>query len=134
MSKQMIVKGTDLNTGERITGTGINFIDGRAYLYNKYVWYEVDPNNVRISGLPDLENHPEPITDNDDISVLQERLVQTVIDVCKERGLSDIDEVSFGVDGLKESIEYGGWVPSTDSSISVIGYHDGKRKIIGRNL
>ena len=130
MSKQLVVKGTDINSEERITGTGINFIDGRAYLYNKYVWYEVDPNNVRVYGLPDLESYPDPKTNEDDASVLQERIMQTVIEVCKERNLTDIDEISFGADGLQDSIEYGSWTPSTDSSLNIIGRHDGKRKII----
>lgn len=62
-----------------------------------------------------------PITTNDNASELQELLMQTTIDFIKERGLIDIDDVSFSADGLKESIDYGKWVPSTDSYLALYG-------------
>lgn len=135
MLKELRVVGIDINTGERRTGTGINFVDGCLYLHDRYVWYEIDPTKTfRIYGVPELDKYPNSKVDEDDISVLQERLMQTAIDVCKERNLDEIEEISFGVDDLQASVEFGSWAPSTDSSLRVIGYHDNKRKEIGYTI
>ena len=65
--------------------------------------------------------YDNPITTNDDASELQELLMQTAINFIKEKGLIDIDDISFSTDGLKESIDYGKWVPSTDSYLALYG-------------
>lgn len=67
-----------------------------------------------------LPNYKNPVTKTEDIKELQQRLVQTCIDFIKERNLTDIDEVSFNVDGLERyAIECGEWVAHMDSHISV---------------
>lgn len=72
-----------------------------------------------------LPNYKNPVTKTEDIKELQQRLVQTCIDFIKERNLTDIDEVSFNVDGLERySIEFGEWVAHMDSHISVYGIQE----------
>lgn len=74
-------------------------------------------NNMRC--LPDYKN---PVTTRDNIKELQEILVQTCIDYMKKHNLTDIDEINFSVNGLSgDSYREGKWMPSTDSSIEVIG-------------
>lgn len=53
-------------------------------------------------------------------SKLHEDIVQLVINFCRENNLNDISEFDVHADGLKESIEYGKWVPSTDSFMSIV--------------
>lgn len=70
------------------------------------------------------EDYPEyknPISTPSDANELQNRIVQLCIDFIQERNLTDIDEVCFGVDGLKDSVQYGEWCSGTDSSISLLG-------------
>ena len=69
----------------------------------------------------DKKYYDNPITTDSDASELQELLMQTTIDFIKERGLLDIDDISFSADGLFESINYNKWVPSTDSYIALYG-------------
>ena len=72
-----------------------------------------------------LPNYKNPVTKTEDIKELQQRLVQTCIDFIKERNLTDIDEVSFNVDGLERyAIEFGEWVAHMDSHISVYGIQE----------
>lgn len=71
-----------------------------------------------------LEKYKDPKTKQSDIRDLHNLLVQTCINFIKERELFDINEVSFGVDGLEEGVEYGEWTPGVDSSISVVGLQD----------
>ena len=113
----------------------------KHYIYNCPMTWEVDPATLSISkahGLPYLKES-ETITKIDDIKELQERLVQCCIDFIKERNLTDVFGVSFGVDGLTDSIEFGEWVPSMDSSITVEGLKMDKdgyntRAIIGEYM
>lgn len=117
--------------------------DGKVkhYIYNCPMTWEVDPASLSISkaqGLPFLKE-TETVTKIDDIKELQERLVQCCIDFIKERNLTDVFGVSFGVDGLTDSIEFGEWVPSMDSSITVEGLKMDKdgyntRAIIGEYM
>lgn len=134
MSRVVIVSGKKIGTNEKVIGTGFNVIDGHTYIFNKDERYEIDKDTLLIRGLPEMEKYSNHNVDEDDMQVLLERLVQTAIDVCKDRGLDVIDEISFGVDGLKDSIEFGGWTPSTDASLKIIGRHEGKRKIIGEKF
>lgn len=60
-------------------------------------------------------------TTKKDIDDLHHFLVDAVCKFCKERGLTDVDAVSFHVDGLIGSIPYGSWQPCTDSSMHVKG-------------
>ena len=83
-----------------------------------------------------LDKYKNPITTQDNIRELQEILVQTCINYVKQHNLTDIDEIFFSVNGLSEdSYNAGKWMPSTDSSIEVIGIeHDNNipiRALIG---
>lgn len=69
-----------------------------------------------------LDNYKNPITTQDNIKELQEILVQTCIDYIRKNNLTDIDEIQFNANGLSgSSYDEGKWMPSTDSSIEVIG-------------
>ena len=61
-----------------------------------------------------LEN---PQTTKKDMKELLEILVQTTIDFINERGLKDIDTVSFMADSLQDSAKEEEWIPATDASI-----------------
>lgn len=50
---------------------------------------------------------------------LQEILVQTVIDYCKEHKIDDIDVVEFVVDSINLSVPHSEWQPCTDSFIKI---------------
>lgn len=75
----------------------------------------------RKADLPDYEN---PISTSADARDLLNILVQTTINFLKERKLNDVYEVSFGADGLYDSVYYGEWTPSTDASISFVGLQE----------
>lgn len=47
-------------------------------------------------------------------SKLHSKLVKEIITFCKENNI-EIDEFSLSADGVRESIKYGEWCPSTDS-------------------
>lgn len=66
-----------------------------------------------------------PVTKKEDIKELQERLVQLCIDFIDERNLTDINEVSFHVDGLcNNAQEFHEWVPQMDSHIAIYGLQE----------
>ena len=72
----------------------------------------------------DLPDYKSPISTSDDAKDLLNILVDTTIDFLKERKLDDVYEVSFGADGLYDSVAYGEWTPSTDASISFVGLQE----------
>ena len=72
----------------------------------------------------DLPDYKSPISTSDDAKDLLNILVNTTIDFLKERNLDDVYEVSFGADGLYDSVAYGEWTPSTDASISFVGLQE----------
>lgn len=49
-------------------------------------------------------------------------LVQCCIDYISKHKLHDIEEVSFKADSLQDSVNFGSWHPSTDSSLIAYGY------------
>lgn len=71
--------------------------------------------------ISEIPQHENPKTTEKDISDLQRILVQDVIDFLNERGLNEVDAVDFGVDGLRASLPYEEWTPSSDSSIRFEG-------------
>lgn len=71
--------------------------------------------------LDEIPRHKNPKTTEQDISDLQNILVQDVIDFLNERGLQEVDTVAFHVDGLGESLKNGKWTSSSDSSIRFEG-------------
>ena len=86
-----------------------------------------------------LEPYSNPVTTEDQLSELQDILVQVCINYININGLTDIDEIIFNADSLQHSARFGKWVPTTDSYIRAVGYekiNDGKnnysiRKKIG---
>lgn len=58
---------------------------------------------------------------------LHKKLVQEVIDYCKENDIKNADEFYLSIDGLQSSIEFGEWHPGTDSAASL---HDTDRETI----
>lgn len=86
-----------------------------------------------------LEPYSNPVTTEDQLSELQDILVQVCINYININGLTDIDEITFSADSLQRSAHFGKWVPATDSYIRAVGYEeidDGKnnycvRKKIG---
>lgn len=79
----------------------------KHYIFNCPMKWEVDPSTVRIIRHDDLHKYINPVTTINDIKELQQKLVQTCIDFIKEKNLTDIDAVSFNVDGLEDSIKFG---------------------------
>lgn len=82
----------------------------------------------------DIPPHENPKTTPNDISQLQDILVQDVIDFLNARGLQEVDTVSFHIDGLGNSLKEGRWTPSSDSSIRFEGKTDeelSRRTFIG---
>lgn len=55
-----------------------------------------------------------------DFADLHEKIVNLIIQFCKENNLTKIDEVYLHADGLSGSIPYGIWECCTDSSMSLI--------------
>lgn len=113
----------------------------KHYIHNCPMTWEVDPSTVTVCRHKDLEEYFNPVTTQEDVKELQEKLVQTCIDFIKERNLTDIYEVGFSVDGLeKNAINCGQWVPAMDSYISVVGLQNDDdlnwrvRKIIGEYM
>lgn len=76
----------------------------------------------------DLPDYKSPISTSDDAKDLLNILVNATIDFLKERKLDDVYEVSFGADGLYDSVAYGEWTPSTDASISFVGLQEDEDK------
>lgn len=112
----------------------------KHYIHNCPMTWEVDPSTVIFIGDLDLDEYKDPKTTKSDIKDLHELLVQTCINFIKERNLTDIYEVNFGVDGLEnDAIEFGEWTPGIDSSLSVVGLQKENdddfrvRKIIGES-
>lgn len=51
-----------------------------------------------------------------DLRSLHEEIINKIISFCRKHNLI-IDEVGLSADGLKDSISFGSWHPSTDSSL-----------------
>ena len=50
---------------------------------------------------------------------LHEKIVNLVIQFCKEHNLTDVDEFCVSADGIEGSISFGEWCPCTDSAMSI---------------
>lgn len=116
-------------------GTGVNLIDGELWLINgDDVLCPIEETSLRIRRSYQYEKFESPITTMEDLSDLQNELMSTAIRFCRERNLTDIDILSFGADGIQDSVEYGEWTPATDSSLVAHGYENDKQKLIGEVL
>lgn len=71
-----------------------------------------------------LEPYSNPVTTEDQLSELQDILVQVCINYININGLTDIDEIAFNADSLQRSAHFGKWVPATDSYIRAVGYEE----------
>lgn len=132
MTKKLKFSGRLKSTNERVTGTGLNQINGEMVLFDgDKIIGVIEPEGVRCYGIVDREVYQTPVTTEDDLCTLQERLVDCVIGFCYDKKLTDIDTVHFSVDGLQESMSLGYWTAGTDSSLSAYGYEEGKYKKIG---
>ena len=121
--------------GVRYKGTGVNQIDGELWLINgNETVCPIENTSLRIRNPFKYGKYESPITTPNDLSELQDAFMATAINFCKERNLTDIDCISFGVDGLQDSVEYGEWTPCTDSSLNAHGYQDDILKLIGEVL
>lgn len=123
-----------LGVNEKLTGTGINIFDGSAILYDKYASYEVEPESVLLRANVSMEKYKNPQTNEQLTHELHERLVQTVLDFMNENDIKDVDEVHFSADSLQISKMYRKWTPATDSSLTLVGYQDGKKKEISNSI
>lgn len=59
--------------------------------------------------------------DDETMNELHHILVQTMIDYINEKGLKNVEAVSFSADGLIESSSRGYWTPATDSFLTLEG-------------
>ena len=100
----------------------------KHYIHNCPMTWEVDPSTIRIIRHDDLPKYDNPVTTTEDIKELQQRLVQTCIDFVRTRNLTDIDAVSFNVDGLEDAINFQEWTPGMDSYIGVEGLQEEEGK------
>ena len=50
---------------------------------------------------------------------LHKKIVDMVLQFCKEHNLTDVDEFYVGADGLMGSIPYGEWCACTDSCMTI---------------
>ena len=135
MKRELQFSGYLKGTTKRIVGTGLKQVDGDMVLLNgEQVLGIIEPEGLRIRGTIDREDYKVPITTQENLHNLQEKIVDTVITFCREKKLTDIDTVQFSVDSLQESIELGYWTPGTDSSLVAYGYEDGIYRRIGEVL
>lgn len=56
---------------------------------------------------------------NENFKCFHKYLVDTIIAFCKVNNLTNIDEVTFRVDHLQDSISKGEWKPWTDSNLEM---------------
>ena len=78
---------------------------------------------VNYETYPKYEN---PQTTEKEMSELLEILVQECINFINERGLKDVDVISFSADSLQTSAKYDKWVPATDAGITMLGWQKAK--------
>lgn len=72
-------------------------------------------------------------TTEEHLSRLLDKLVQTCIDYINENDLKDMDEISFKVDTLQTSANFGYWTPATDAAISAYEVvEDEKGKMVSK--
>ena len=56
------------------------------------------------------------------VSDLHNIIVDTIIKYLSDNNIDDCDEIDFIIDGLKESVKFKEWVPSTDSGLCCYKY------------
>ena len=83
--------------------------DGDAYVGSRNYW----------EGVFEFETNRDPEL-HKAFSELHTRIINEVLEFCREHGIKDVDEVYIQADGLIGSIPYGEWCACTDSSMSMI--------------
>ena len=135
MNEILEFSGRSKRDGCRYKGTGVNLIEGTLWLLDgECRCCPIEETSLRIRRSSQYEKFESPITTMEDLSDLQNELMSTAIRFCRERNLTDIDILSFGADGIQDSVEYGEWTPATDSSLVAHGYENDKQKLIGEVL
>lgn len=56
------------------------------------------------------------------VKELHNIIVDTIIKYLSDNNIDDCDEIGFSIDGLKDSIEFKEWVPTTDSGLCCYRY------------
>ena len=107
-----------------------SYSDNLRNLINDYDKLSDDEKNVfRKETTVDWERYPKyenPQTTEKEMSELLEILVQECINFINERGLKDVDVISFSADSLQTSAKYNKWVPDTDAGITMLGWQKAK--------
>lgn len=135
MTKKLQFSGRLKSTNKRVTGTGLNQVNGEMILFDgDRIIGTIEPEGVRCYGFVDRETYQNPITTEENLYELQENIVDTVISFCYEKKLTDIDTISFRIDSIQESTGHGYWTAGTDSSLTAYGWENGEYKKIGEVL
>ena len=101
MERVLEFSGRSKLDGIRYKGTGVNQIDGELWLINgNEAVCPIEYTSLRISNPFKYGKYESPIATLNDLWELQDALMKTTVDFCKERNLTDIDCISFGADGL----------------------------------
>ena len=135
MERKLKVSGRRVDTKERIIGNGF-YTDllGKIYVVSNGVNHEIEESSLRVYTESVLEKYEGSNMTEEHVRKLHKMLVDTAINFCADYDFDEVSEISFGADGLSDSIKYGGWTPSTDSSLRICGWQDGKRKEIGYSI
>lgn len=125
--------GRKIDTNEKIKGFGVKEVDDSIILICSDGEHIIKPSSLTI--FRDKEDIPysKEVMTSEQINELHHLIVQTAINFCKEKNFNDVEEIHFGVDCLKNSIEFGEWTPCTDSYLSVYGYENNEKRIIGNS-
>ena len=129
-----LIMGRIPETRTKVEGYGVKFMGNQTFVITNDGEIEIIPSSLRICNMDQTEQFNIEVMTKEQVGDLHKLLVQTTIDYLRSQNITDVDEVSFGVDGLTASIEYGYWTPGTDSSMSLYGYEDGKNKLIGHSI
>ena len=67
------------------------------------------------------------------VKELHNIIVDTIIKYLSDNNIDDCDEIGFSIDGLKDSIEFKEWVPTTDSGLCCYRYIE-KENVLEKEL
>lgn len=119
-----------LENGERIVGSGFKFINDDIYVINDEGEFKIKPSTLSIFGLEDIKETENKTFNKEEISDFHNKIVEFVISYLKNNNKDSVDSIAFLIDGLKESVCCGEWVPFTDSSLSLYSYENNEKKLI----
>mgnify|MGYP003301551061 CR=1 FL=1 len=131
--KKLTFWGRKIDTKEKIKGFGVKEVDNNFILICDDGEHIITPSSLTIFRDNDNIPYSKQVMTVEQINELHHTIVQTIIDYCKNKNIKDVEEVHFGVDCLQNSIDFGEWTPCTDSSLSIYGYENNEKKIIGES-